>query len=166
MAYKVLNNILLKDVSSSGLSSLKTDLLVLVINKETKTNASFKDLNKISKNYLSKAISSHLKESGSSVLLPNIDGINARNILLVKGLNKKDPVHKWLSMYQSVAYKGNHIGSKDISVMPGSVMPNGKDEFWLIEMVSKTIESNVYIFSETKNKTVKRPSVKKLTVQT
>ena len=47
MAYKVLNNILLKDVSSSGLSSLKTDLLVLVVNKETKTNASFKDLNKI-----------------------------------------------------------------------------------------------------------------------
>ena len=166
MAYKVLNNILLKDVLSSGLSSLKTDLLVLVINKETKANASFKDLNKISKNYISKAISSHLKESGSSVLLPNIDGINARNILLVKGLNKKDPVHKWLSMYQSVAHKGNHIGSKDISVMPGSVMPDGKDEFWLIEMVSKTIESNVYIFSETKNKTVKKPSVKKLTVLT
>jgi len=166
MAYKVLNNILLKDVSSSGLSSLKTDLLVLVINKETKANASFKDLNKISKNYISKAISSHLKESGSSVLLPNIDGINARNILLIKGLNKKDPVHKWLSMYQSVAHKGNHIGSKDISVMPGSVMPDGKDEFWLIEMVSKTIESNVYIFSETKNKTVKKPSVKKLTVLT
>ena len=166
MAYKVLNNILLKDVSSSGLSSLKTDLLVLVVNKETKTNASFKDLNKISKNYISKTISSHLKESGSSVLLPNIDGINAKNILLVKGLDKKDPIHKWLSMYQSVAHKGNHIGSKDISVMPGSVTPNGKDEFWLIEMVSKTIESNVYIFSETKNKTIKKPSVKKLTVLT
>jgi leucyl aminopeptidase len=75
MAYKVLNNILLKDVSASGLASLKTDLLVLVINKETKNNASFKDLNKISKNYISKTISSHLKESGSSVLLPNIDGI-------------------------------------------------------------------------------------------
>ena len=166
MAYKVLNNILLKDVSSSGLSSLKTDLLVLVVNKETKTNASFKDLNKISKNYISKTITSHLKESGSSVLLPNIDGINAKNILLVKGLDKKDPIHKWLSMYQSVAHKGNHIGSKDISVMPGSVTPNGKDEFWLIEMVSKTIESNVYIFSETKNKTIKKPSVKKLTVLT
>ena len=33
-------------------------------------------------------------------------------------------------------------------------------------MVSKTIESNVYIFSETKNKTIKKPSVKKLTVLT
>ena len=31
-------------------------------------------------------------------------------------------------------------------------------------MVSKTIESNVYIFSETKNKTSKKPSVKKLTI--
>ena len=34
MAYKVLNNILLKDVSASGLASLKTDLLLIVINKE------------------------------------------------------------------------------------------------------------------------------------
>ena len=33
-------------------------------------------------------------------------------------------------------------------------------------MVSKTIESNVYIFSETKNKTSKNPSVKKLTILT
>ena len=166
MAYKVLNNILLKDVSSTGLSSVKTDLLVLVINKDTKTNPSFKDLNKISKNYISKTISSHLKESANSVLLPCVDGINATNILLVKGLDKKDPIHKWLSMYQSIAHKGNHLGSKDISIMPGSVAPNGKDEFWLIEMLSKTIESNVYIFSETKNKTIKKPSVKRLTVLT
>ena len=166
MAYKVLNNILLKDVSSTGLSSVKTDLLVLVINKDTKTNPSFKDLNKISKNYISKTISSHLKESANSVLLPCVDGINATNILLVKGLDKKDPIHKWLSMYQSIAHKGNHLGSKDISIMPGSVAPNGKDEFWLIEMLSKTIESNVYIFSETKNKTIKKPSVKRLTLLT
>ena len=33
-------------------------------------------------------------------------------------------------------------------------------------MVSKTIESNVYIFSETKNKTSKNPSVKRLTILT
>ena len=34
MAYKVLNNISLKDIESSGLSKLKTDVLVIVINKD------------------------------------------------------------------------------------------------------------------------------------
>ena len=160
MAYKVLNNISLKDVASSGLSKLKTDLLVLVINKNTKNDSSFKELNKISKNYISKTISSHLKDAGSNVLLPKIDGIAAANILLVNGLDSSAPTHKWLSMYQSIAHKGNSLKCKDMSIMPGNTCPTKKDEFWLIEMVAKTIESNVYIFSETKNKTASKPVVK------
>ncbi len=166
MAYKVLNNISLKDVASSGLSKLKTDLLVIVINKNTKSDSSFKEINKISKNYISKTISSHLKDAGSNVLLPKIDGIAAANILLVNGLDSSAPTHKWLSMYQSIAHKGNSLKCKDISIMPGNTCPAKKDEFWLIEMVAKTIESNVYIFSETKNKTASKPAVKKLTILT
>ena len=166
MAYKVLNNILVKDAASNSLASLKTDLLVLVINKNTKSDSSFKELNKISKNYFSKTISSHLKDSGSNVLLPKIDGIAAANVLLVNGLDASAPTHKWLSMYQLIAQKGNSLKCKDISVMPGNACPTKKDEFWLIEMVAKTIESNVYIFSETKNKTASKPAVKKLTILT
>ena len=166
MAYKVLNNISLKDVSPSGLSSLKTDMLVLVINKNTRSDSSFKELNAVSKSYILKTISSHLKDPGSSVLLPKIDGIGAENILLIKGLEEDVPTHKWISMYQLIAHKGNQLKANDISVMPGTVAPKSKDQFWLVEMVAKTIESNVYIFSETKNKTVKKPSVKKLIVLT
>ena len=166
MAYKVLNNILVKDAASNSLASLKTDLLVLVINKNTKSDSSFKELNKISKNYFSKTISSHLKDAGSNVLLPKIDGIAAANVLLVNGLDASAPTHKWLSMYQLIAQKGNSLKCKDISVMPGNACPTKKDEFWLIEMVAKTIESNVYIFSETKNKTASKPAVKKLTILT
>jgi leucyl aminopeptidase len=166
MAYKVLNNILVKDAASNSLASLKTDLLVLVINKNTKNDSSFKELNKISKNYFSKTISSHLKDVGSNVLLPKVDGIAAANILLVNGLDSSAPTHKWLSMYQSIAHRGNSLKSKDISIMPGNTCPTKKDEFWLIEMVAKSIESNVYIFSETKNKTASKPTVKKLTILT
>ena len=166
MAYKVLNNILVKDAASNSLASLKTDLLVLVINKNTKNDSSFKELNKISKNYFSKTISSHLKDAGSNVLLPKIDGIAAANVLLVNGLDASAPTHKWLSMYQSIAQKGNSLKCADISIMPGNICPAQKDEFWLIEMVAKTVESNVYIFSETKNKTASKPAVKKLTILT
>ena len=68
MAYKVLNNVSVKDTESNSLASLKTDMLVIVINKNTKSDSSFKELNKISKNYISKTISSHLKDVGSSIL--------------------------------------------------------------------------------------------------
>ena len=47
MAYKVLNNVLVKD--AANISSLTTDMLVLVINKNTKNDSSFKELNKKSK---------------------------------------------------------------------------------------------------------------------
>ena len=164
MAYKVLNNVLVKD--AANISSLATDMLVLVINKNTKNDSSFKELNKKSKSYISKTIQSHLDQSGGSILLPKVDGINAKNILLVKGLDTDTPTHKWLSLFQSIAHKGNQSKCKDISIMPGTISPKDKDELWLIEMVSKTIESNVYIFSETKNKTSKKPSVKKLTILT
>ncbi len=166
MAYKVLNNISVKDTGSNSLASLKTDMLVIVINKNTMSDSSFKELNKISKNYISKTISSHLKDPSSKVLLPKIDGIAAANILLANGLDSSAPTHKWLSMYQSIAHKGNSLKCKDISIMSGSISPAKKDEFWLIETVAKTIESSVYIFSETKNKTATKPAVKKLTILT
>ena len=166
MAYKVLNNISVKDTSSSKLAAIKTDMLVLIINKGTKNDSSFKELDAISTKYFSKTIATHLKDAGSSIILPKMNGIAAENILLVKGYEKDTPMHKWLSMYASIAKKGNQLGAKDLAVMCGDVSPNDKDEFWLIEMVAKTIESNVYIFSETKNKTVKKPSVNKLTIIT
>ncbi|MGY8806953.1 MAG: M17 family peptidase N-terminal domain-containing protein, partial [Gammaproteobacteria bacterium] len=166
MAYKVLSNISLQDTSTTSLKALKTDMLVLVINKDTKNNPSFKELDKASKSYLSKTIASHLKEAGSSMLLPKVNDITAENILLVKGLEKDTPMHKWLNMYKLIAKKGNQLSSKDLSVMFGTACPEGKDSLWMIEMIAKTIESNVYIFSETKNKTAKKPSVKKLTILT
>ena len=166
MAYKVLNNISLQDTSMTSLKGLKTGMLVLVINKDTKNDPSFKELDKASKSYLSKTTASHLKEAGSSMLIPKVNDIAAENILLVKGLEKDTPMHKWLSMYKTIAERGNQLSAKDISIMFGTACPEGKDSLWMIEMIAKTIESNVYIFSETKNKTAKKPSVKKLTILT
>ena len=108
MAYKVLNNVSVKDVTSSDLLSLKTDLLVIVINKNTKDKVV---------NQLAKDVSSHLKESGSSVLVPNAKSFNAKNVLLVKGFQDSDQIHKLISMYQSIAQKGNQLKAKDISII-------------------------------------------------
>ena len=166
MAYKVLNNILVKDTNSTSLITLNTSLLVLVINKNTKNNEAFIDLDKTSKGYIKKSISSHLKDNGSSVLLPQISGIKAESIMLIKGLDENAPTHKWLSQYQGIAKLANKLKAKNLTILCGSIFPKGKNENWLIEMVAKTIESNAYIFSDTKNKTAKKPSLKNLTILT
>ncbi|RZO16777.1 MAG: leucyl aminopeptidase, partial [SAR86 cluster bacterium] len=97
MAYKVLNKISVKDTTSTQLVSLNTSMLVIVCNKDTKNNVAFKQLDKVSKGYLSKSISSNIQDDGSSLLLPQITGIKAKNIMLVKGLDSDKPIHKWLS---------------------------------------------------------------------
>jgi leucyl aminopeptidase len=166
MAYKVLNKISVKDTTSTKLVSLNTSMLVIVCNKDTKNNVAFKQLDKVSKGYLSKSISSNIQDDGSSLLLPQITGIKAKNIMLVKGLDSDKPIHKWLSLYEGISKKANAIKASDISIMCGNTYPEGKDENWLIETVAKTVESNAYIFSETKNKTTKKPSLKNLTILT
>ena len=118
MAYKVLNNVSVKD--ASGISSLSTDMLVLVINKNTKNDSSFKELDEKSKKFISKTIRTHLDQSNSSILLPKIDGINAKSILLVKGLDADMHTHKWLSLFRGIAQKGNQNKCKDISIIKGS----------------------------------------------
>ena len=50
------------------------------------------------KKFISKTIRTHLDQSNSSILLPKIDGINAKSILLVKGLDADMHTHKWLSI--------------------------------------------------------------------
>ena len=162
MAYKILNNISVKDSASSDLASLKTSMLVITIDKNTKKDKSFKALDKASKGFLSSTVASHLNDEGSSISLPSIDGINAENILLVKSWSAKTPIHKWLSSIKSITKQANKLKAKDISFVMNSSYPNNKDAFWMIESISKTIESNAYIFTETKNKTVKKPTLKKL----
>ena len=166
MAYKVLSNILVKDTTSTSLVTLNSAMLVITVNKDTKSNAAFKELDKAAKGYISKSISTHLKDDGSSVLLPQVIGTKAQTIMLIKGLTKDAPIHKWLSVYQGIAKSANKLKAKDLSILCGNVYPEGKDENWLIEMVAKTIESNVYIFSQTKNKTAKKPSLKNLVILT
>jgi Leucyl aminopeptidase len=61
----------------------------------------------------------------------------------------------WLKKYTSIAKTANAIGCRNISVIDGLNYPKGKDRYWFLEMISRSIESGAYIFSTTKNKTAK-----------
>ena len=154
MPYKILTNVAVKDTSTVDLTSVKTSLLVITVNKDTLKDAAFKAIDKASKGFLKNSISSHLKEEGSSLLLPRVNGVEAESILMVKALEADAPLHKWLGSLKSITKQANKIKAKDISLLLSSSLPQGKDIFWVIENTAKTIESNAYIFTETKNKTV------------
>ena len=164
MPYKILTHGAFKDTSTVDLTSDKTSLVVITVNKDTLKDAAFKAIDKASKGFLKKSISSHLKEQGSSLLLPKVNGIEAESILMVKALEADAPLHKWLGSLKSITKQANKIKAKDISLLLSSSLPQGKDIFWMIENTAKAVESNAYIFTETKNKTVKNPTLKKLVI--
>ena len=81
MAYKVLNSVSLKDTSSMRIANLNTSMLVIPVNTNTKKNRVFKEIDGVSNGYISKTIANQLRDKTNTVLLPQIQGVKAKNIL-------------------------------------------------------------------------------------
>ena len=160
MSHKVLNNVFLKDLGKIDVTSLKTDLLVIPVSTHTKKNNSFKTLDKLSKGYLNKVCNNHFKDKNAPILLPAMQGIAAKNIMLVKDKDSEAQTYKWLDFFASISAKGNSINAKDIAFLVTGNIPKDKDINWFIETAARSFEAGAYIFSETKNKTAKKPSLK------
>ncbi len=164
MSHKILGNVILKTINKNDIAKCKTSMLVILVNKNTKNNPYFKSLDTASKGYISSSIEKKISDSGKSLLLPKIKNIAAENILLVKDFEPKDELHKWLSNYQKICAIANAEKCSSITFLSQNHVPEGKDYLWLLETIAKSIESNSYIFSETKNKTALKPSIKKLEI--
>ena len=161
MTYKVLNNITLKNVKNGVISNIATDLLVIPVNKKLTTSIEFKELDKKTGGYISKSAKDSLSPGNQSHLLTSLDGIKAKKILLFKDIDQKNDIYLWLNKYKSIAKTANSIGCKNISIMDGLNYPKGKDKYWFLEMIARSMESGAYIFSTTKNKTAKSEKVGK-----
>ncbi len=161
MTYKVLNNITLKNVNNGVISNIATDLLVIPVNKKLTTSIEFKELDKKTGGYISKSAKDSLSPGNQSHLLTSLDGVNAKKILLFKDIDQKNDIYLWLNKYKSIAKTANSIGCKNISIMDGLNYPKGKDKYWFLEMIARSMESGAYIFSTTKNKTAKSEKVGK-----
>ena len=166
MAYKVLNSVSLKDTSSMRIANLNTSMLVIPVNTNTKKNRVLKEIDGISNGYISKTIAHQLKDKTNTVLLPQIQGVKAKNILLIKSLSKEDQIYKWLKHFQSITRTANQYKCNDISILIDAVAPKSKNKFWVIETIARVVESNAYIFSQTKNKTAIKPTLKRLQILT
>ncbi len=177
MTFKVLNNISLKNINDGVLSNIRTDLLIIPINKKVLSSSEFKEIDKKSKGYLSKVVKDLITPANQNQLISSLEGINAKKILIFKDLSENDDIYLWLNKYKSIAKQANSIGCKNISLIDGLIYPKGKNRIWFLETVSRCLESGAYIFSATKNKTAKtekignkvvesQTSLKKITILT
>ena len=161
MTYKVLNNITLKNVSDGVLSNVLTELLVIPVNKKILASPEFKELDKKSNGYISRSIKDSISPTNQNHLISSLGGVKAKKILLINDLNEKDDIYLWLNKYKYIAKIANSIGCKNLAVLDGQNYPKGKDKFWFLETISRSIESGAYIFSTTKNKTAKTEKIGK-----
>jgi len=165
MTYKVLNNITLKNVNNGVLSNLSTELLVIPVNKKVMASSEYKELDKKSNGYISRSIKDSISPTNQNHLVSSLNGVKAKKILLINDLNEKDDIYLWLNKYKYIAKIANSIGCKNLAILDGQNYPKGKDRFWFLETISRSIESGAYIFSTTKNKTAKLKKLVKILFQ-
>ena len=139
MTYKVLNNITLKNVSDGVLSNVLTELLVIPVNKKILASPEFKELDKKSNGYISRSIKDSISPSNQNHLISSLGGVKAKKILLINDLNEKDDIYLWLNKYKYIAKIANSIGCKNLAVLDGQNYPKGKDKFWFLETISRSI---------------------------
>ena len=163
MSYKVLNTISTKNLSGKEIVKYKSSLLVVVVDKTFTKNELISNMDESTKGSFKRSIRHFLNSKASSVNLQNVNGLQAKDVLLVKSPNQED-TFVWLDCFKAIPKMANSLEKRDLSVIFAASLPKGKDLNWVLEITARQIESNAYIFGSSKNKTVKKPSLKSASV--
>jgi hypothetical protein len=84
MTYKVLSSLTANNVNSADLLKVKTDLLIIAVNKKTAAAAELKGLQESSQSLVKESIKEINSGSRKSIFLPALAKVAAKNILLIK----------------------------------------------------------------------------------
>ena len=84
MAYKVLSSLTANNVNSADLLKVKTDLLIIAVNKKTSAAAELKGLQANTQSLVKESIKEINSGSRKSIFLPAPAKVSAKNILLIK----------------------------------------------------------------------------------
>ena len=89
MSYKVLNTISTKNLSGKEIVKYKSSLLVIVVDKTFTKNELISNMDESTKGSFKRSIRHFLNSKASSVNLQNVNGLQAKDVLLVKSPIKK-----------------------------------------------------------------------------
>ena len=84
MTYKVLSSLTANNINSADLLKVKTDLLIIAVNKKTSAAAELKGLQSITQSLVQESIKEINNGSRKSIFLPAPTKVAAKNILLIK----------------------------------------------------------------------------------
>ena len=161
MAYKVLSSLTANNVNSADLLKVKTDLLIIAVNKKTAAAAELKSLQASAQSLVKESIKEINSGSRKSIFLPAPAKVSAKNILLIKEPDPKAASFLVLRYYEEIMGLVKSSKAKDFAYLMSSTTSKDFDEVWAAEVAARTFESAAYTFNATKNKTAKPITVKK-----
>ena len=161
MTYKVLSSLTANNVNSSELLKVRTDLLIIAVNKKTSAAAELKGLQSSAQSLVKESLKEINSGSRKSIFLPAPARIAAKNILLIKEPDPKAASFLILRFYQEIMGLVKSAKAKDFAFLMSSATPKDTDLKWAAEIAARTFEASAYTFNVTKNKTVKPVTVKK-----
>src|SRR5210317_1974030 len=149
MTYKVLSSLTANNINSADLLKVKTDLLIIAVNKKTSAAAELKGLQSIAQSLVQESIKEINSGSRKSIFLPAPAKVAAKNILLIKEPDAKAASFLVLRYYEEIMSLVKSAKAKDFDLV------------WAAEVAARTFEAAAYTFNVTKNKTAKPVTVKK-----
>ena len=161
MTYKVLSSLTANNVNSADLLKVKTDLLIIAVNKKTASAAELKGLQASDQSLVKESIKEINSGSRKSIFLPAPAKVSAKNILLIKEPDPKAASFLVLRYYEEIMSLVKSSKAKDFAYLMSSTTSKDFDIAWAAEVAARTFESAAYTFNATKNKTAKPITVKK-----
>lgn len=170
MTYKVLATVNHKSLDKKNIKQFKSGALAVAVEKASNGNDFVKHIKSTffssTKNQvIAKTIDKAVKDVSSGnithawVECPNV---KINKILFIKQPNNKAELRKWVEMFTKMVSLANAHNEKELSIhLNDSIISNPFGN--LVEVAARTVESSSYKFNQTKNKTVKKLPLSKVT---
>ena len=170
MTYKVLATVNHKSLDKKNIKQFKSGALAVAVEKASNGNDFVKHIKSTffssTKNQvIAKTIDKAVKDVSSGnithawVECPNV---KINKILFIKQPDNKAELRKWVEMFTRMVSLANAHNEKELSIhLNDSIISNPFGN--LVEVAARTVESSSYKFNQTKNKTVKKLPLSKVT---
>jgi len=164
MTYKVLSSLTANNVNSADILKVKTDLLIISVNKKTSSATELKDLKSSTGSMIIESINEINSGTRKSFFIPAPVKVGAKNILLIKEPEVDAASFLVIRHFEEIMGMIKSSKSKDFAFLMSSATPKKVDLNWMSEIAARTFEAAAYTFNATKNKTAKPVTVKKGTM--
>ena len=131
MTYKVLSSIATKSVNSAELLKIRTDLLIIGVNKKTTSAIELKSLKNSAKSLIAQSIREINNGSRKSIFLPTPERLKAKNLLLIKEPKPKAASFLWIKYFSEIMNLAKSSKAKDFAFLVTSATPKTIDLNWL-----------------------------------